>query len=124
VTVSPGAEHTSLKGRPWRTVTSCLVCAVHALPFGKLMLTIGILSITLSYSVIPVNRKVLTGKTVTFNFAGMLTVISIKVDPRMKKALEKLAEKEFTSVSGLIKKGAEKVLQDHGIDWREEKSGD
>jgi hypothetical protein len=56
----------------------------------------------------------------------MLTVISIKVDPRMKnprmkKALEKLAEKEFTSVSGLLKKGAEKVLQEHAINWREEK---
>ena len=48
-------------------------------------------------------------------------MISIKVDPRMKKALEKLAEKEFTSVSGLLKKGAEKVLQEHGVDWREEK---
>ncbi len=47
-------------------------------------------------------------------------MISIKVDPRMKKALEKLAEKEFTSVSGLLKKGAEKVLQEHDIDWRKE----
>jgi len=63
----------------------------------------------------------LTGKTLTFKFGGMLTVISIKVDPRMKKALEKLAEKEFTSVSGLLKKGAEKVLQEHAINWREEK---
>lgn len=83
-------------------------------------MTVGILSITINYSVIPVNRKVLTGRTLTFKFGGMLTVISIKVDPRMKKALEKLAQKEFTSVSGLLKKGAEKVLQEHDIDWREE----
>jgi len=38
----------------------------------------------------------------------------------MKKALEKLAEKEFSSVSGILKKAAEKHLQEHGIDWREE----
>ncbi len=47
-------------------------------------------------------------------------MISLKVDARMKKALGKLAEKEFTSVSSLLKKGAEKVLQEHGIDWRKE----
>ena len=34
--------------------------------------------------------------------------------------LEELADKEFTSVSGLLKKGAEKLLLDHGIDWRKE----
>jgi len=50
----------------------------------------------------------------------MWNMISIKVDPRMKKALEKLAEKEFSSVSGILKKAAEKYLQDHDIDWREE----
>ena len=47
-------------------------------------------------------------------------MISLKVDSRMKKALEKLSKKEFTSVSSLLKKGAEKVLQEHGIDWRKE----
>ena len=36
----------------------------------------------------------------------------------MKKALENLAEREFTSVSGLLKKAAEKLLQEHGINWR------
>ena len=46
--------------------------------------------------------------------------VSIKIDPRMKNALEKLAKREFTSVSSLLKKGAEKVLQENGIDWREE----
>ena len=47
-------------------------------------------------------------------------MISIKVDPRMKKALEKLAEQEFSSVSGILKKGAEKYLLEHDIDWRKE----
>ena len=47
-------------------------------------------------------------------------MISIKVDPRMKKALEKMADKEFSSVSGILKKAAEEYLQKHGIDWRKE----
>lgn len=45
-------------------------------------------------------------------------MISIKVDPRMKKALEKLANQEFSSVSGILKKAAEKYLLEHDIDWR------
>lgn len=49
---------------------------------------------------------------------------SIKLDPRMKKALERLAKKEFTSVASLLKKGAEKVLEENGIDWRKEKDSD
>ena len=47
---------------------------------------------------------------------------SIKVDPRMKRALEKLAEKQFVPESFLIKQAIEKYLQDQSIDWREEKS--
>ena len=47
-------------------------------------------------------------------------MISIKVDPRMKKALEKLAELEFSSVSGILKKAAEKYLLENDIDWRKE----
>ena len=35
-----------------------------------------------------------------------------------KKALEKLAEKEFSSVSGIMKKAVEKYLKEQGIDWR------
>jgi Arc/MetJ-type ribon-helix-helix transcriptional regulator len=50
----------------------------------------------------------------------MLVNVTVKMPPNMKAALEKLAEKEFTSVSGLLKKAAEKILQEHGIDWREE----
>jgi len=45
-------------------------------------------------------------------------MISIKTDPRMKKALEQLAEREFSSVSGILKKAAEKYLLEHDIDWR------
>jgi len=52
----------------------------------------------------------------------MFKVLSIKIDPRMKKALEKFAEKEFSPVSAIVKKAIEKYLNDHGIDWRKEKS--
>jgi predicted DNA-binding protein len=52
----------------------------------------------------------------------MLMHISIKVPPEMKTALEKQAEKEFTSVSGLLKKAAEKYLREQGVDWKEEKA--
>lgn len=47
--------------------------------------------------------------------------ITVKCPPEMKKALEKLAQKEFSSVSGILKKAAEKYLQDQGIDWKKEK---
>jgi predicted transcriptional regulator len=50
----------------------------------------------------------------------MPTVISIKVDPKMKKALEELAEKEFSPLSTIVKKALDKYLQEHGIDWRQE----
>ena len=42
-----------------------------------------------------------------------LKMFSFKIDPRMKKALEKLAEKEFSSVSGILKKAADKYLSEH-----------
>ena len=46
--------------------------------------------------------------------------VTVKMAPEMKAALGKLAEKEFTTVSGLLKKAAEKLLLEQGIDWREE----
>ena len=47
-------------------------------------------------------------------------MISTKIDPKMKKALENLAQKEFSPVSTIVKKAIEKYLQEQGIDWREE----
>ena len=46
--------------------------------------------------------------------------VSVKMPPKMKTALDKLAEKEFTSASGIIKKALEEYLLKNGIDWREE----
>ena len=50
----------------------------------------------------------------------MLVNVTIKMPPEMKKALESLAEKEFSSVSGILKKAAEKYLLEHGMDWRKD----
>ena len=50
----------------------------------------------------------------------MLVMINIKIDPRMKAAIQRLAEKQFMSMSGLIKQAIEKYLEDRGIDWRED----
>ena len=44
--------------------------------------------------------------------------VTVKMPPDMKKALEKLAENEFSSVSGILKKSAEKYLLENEIDWR------
>ena len=47
-------------------------------------------------------------------------VLSIKIDPKMKKALEDLADQEFAPVTTIVKKAIDKYLRDQGIDWREE----
>ncbi len=51
----------------------------------------------------------------------MLKVLSIKIDPKMKEALEKLAQKEFSPVSSIVKKAIDQYLKEQGIDWRKEK---
>jgi predicted HicB family RNase H-like nuclease len=47
-------------------------------------------------------------------------MVNIKIDPRMKKAIQKVADQQFISMSAFIKQSIEKNLQQHGIDWREE----
>ena len=47
-------------------------------------------------------------------------MINIKVDPRMKTAILKAAEKQLISMSAFIKQAIQKQLQDQGIDWRKE----
>jgi hypothetical protein len=50
-----------------------------------------------------------------------LVMITLKIDPRMKQALEKVAKKEFSTVSGIIKKAAQEYMKKtHGVDWEEE----
>lgn len=52
----------------------------------------------------------------------MLENVTIKMPDKMKKALVRLAEQEFSSVSGVLKKAAEIYLKENGIDWRKEES--
>jgi predicted transcriptional regulator len=50
----------------------------------------------------------------------MPELLTIKVDPRMKAALRKLAENQFISVSAVVKQAIHRHLQEHGVNWREE----
>ncbi len=52
----------------------------------------------------------------------MEDLMSIKVDPRMKRALKKLADKQFNSISGIVKQAVERHLEEQGVDWRKEDS--
>jgi predicted transcriptional regulator len=51
----------------------------------------------------------------------MLIMVNIRIDPRMKKALETLADKQFISMSAAIKQAIDRYLEEHGVDWRKEK---
>ena len=46
---------------------------------------------------------------------------SIKLDPKMKKALERFAKEKFMPVSSVIKQAIENHLKEHGVDWKKEK---
>ncbi len=50
----------------------------------------------------------------------MEDLMSIKVDPRMKRALKKLADKQFNSISGIVKQAVERHLEEQGVDWHKE----
>ena len=47
-------------------------------------------------------------------------MVNIKMDPKMKAALQKLADQQFSSLSSVIKQAVDKHLQEQGIDWRKE----
>ena len=47
-------------------------------------------------------------------------MLTVKIDPRMKAALKKIAEKQFISTSAAAKQAIEKYLEEHGVDWRKE----
>lgn len=48
-------------------------------------------------------------------------MVNIKMDPKMRDALKGIAEKQFSSVSAVVKQAIEQYLQAQGINWREEK---
>lgn len=47
-------------------------------------------------------------------------MLTVKIDPRMKAALKRVADKQFISVSAAAKQAIEKYLESHGTDWRKE----
>ncbi len=49
-------------------------------------------------------------------------MIALKMDPRMKKALQVIADKQLVSMSTLIRQLVDKHLKEHNIDWREGES--
>jgi predicted transcriptional regulator len=50
----------------------------------------------------------------------MQSILTLKIDLRMKAALKKLADKQFISVSAAVKQAVERHLEENGIDWRQE----
>jgi len=50
----------------------------------------------------------------------MQTVITLKLDIRLKEALQEMAARKFMSLSGYLKSAAEKQLLADGVDWRKE----
>jgi len=51
----------------------------------------------------------------------MQTLLTLKLDSRMKNALKKLADKQFISVSAAVKQAIERHLKENEIDWRKER---
>jgi len=46
-------------------------------------------------------------------------MINIRIPVQMKKALEKTAQAEFNTVSGVLKRAAVEYMLQKGIDWKE-----
>ena len=49
-------------------------------------------------------------------------MIALKMDPRMKKALQKVADKQLLTMSTLVRQLVDKHHNEHCVEWREEKS--
>ncbi len=49
---------------------------------------------------------------------SMKIMITIKLDPRMKKGIEKLADEQLVNMSTVIRQAVDKYLKEHNIDWR------
>ena len=68
-----------------------------------------------------VNKIIAFAKEICKKGGMDLIMINIRIDPRMKQALEKVAKKEFSTVSGIIKKSVQEYMEKQGIDWEKEK---
>jgi len=50
----------------------------------------------------------------------MVKMVNVRMDNRMRNALKRVSEKQFSSMGAVIKQAVEKFLEDQGIDWRKE----
>ena len=50
----------------------------------------------------------------------MVKMVNVRMDNRMRNALKRISEKQFSSMGAVIKQAVEKFLEDQGIDWRNE----
>ena len=50
----------------------------------------------------------------------MKKMITLNIDPRMKKAIEKLADDQLVNMSTVIRQAVDKYLKEHRIDWRDD----
>ena len=48
-------------------------------------------------------------------------MLNLKIDPRMKEGLKKLADKQLLNISDVVRQAIAAHLENHGINWREEK---
>ena len=51
---------------------------------------------------------------------GMKIMITIKLDHRMKKAIEQLADEQLVNMSTVIRQAVDKHLKEHDINWRKD----
>ncbi|MEA1949558.1 MAG: ribbon-helix-helix domain-containing protein [Thermodesulfobacteriota bacterium] len=51
-------------------------------------------------------------------------MITIKLDPKMKKAIEQLADEQLVNMSTVIRQAVDKHLKEHDINWRKEDTGE
>ncbi len=47
-------------------------------------------------------------------------MVNIRMDDKLKKAMDRLAEKQHTSFSALTRQAMIKYLKDHGINWQDD----
>ena len=92
--------------------------------FGHVLvweLRLTIYAILCTYIAGSLSRKSLTTILGLCMKRSMSTImINIRIDPRLKKAIEKLANKQGINLSAIIRQTMAKHLQEHGIDWTEE----
>jgi len=51
----------------------------------------------------------------------MKKMITLKIDSKMKRGIEKLADEQLVNMSTVIRQAVDKYLKEHGVDWRKDK---